>query len=88
MDNHQVVAEKEYTGDAVKLPSKEEIPNCDLEVVNFHRPLLGTFHSKLMVVDRKFGVLGSNNIQENAKYACLHALSSSRIKLINLLVSR
>jgi len=86
VDNHQVVPEKEYTGDAVKLPSKEEIPHCDLEVVNFHRPLLGTFHSKLMVVDRKFGVLGSNNIQANAKYADL--VSVSRIQLTNVLVSK
>ncbi|QIW97701.1 hypothetical protein AMS68_003219 [Peltaster fructicola] len=65
VDNHQVVPEKTYTGKAIKLPSKDEIPHIELEVVNYHRPLLGTFHSKFMVVDRKYGVISSNNIQDN-----------------------
>lgn len=36
-----------------------------MEVVNYHRPLLGTFHAKLCVVDRTIGLLQSNNIQDN-----------------------
>lgn len=30
---------------------------------NFHRVLLGTFHAKFLVVDRKVALLNSNNIQ-------------------------
>lgn len=36
-----------------------------MEVVNYHRPLLGTFHAKLCVIDRTIGLLQSNNIQDN-----------------------
>ena len=41
------------------------MPNIDLAVVNFHRPPLGTFHSKFMVVDRQIATVSSNNIQDN-----------------------
>ncbi len=33
--------------------------------MNFHQPVLGTFHCKFMVVDRKIAILQSNNIQDN-----------------------
>lgn len=36
-----------------------------MEVVNYHRPVLGTFHAKLCVIDRKIGLLQSNNVQDN-----------------------
>ncbi|KAH8913449.1 hypothetical protein BT69DRAFT_191267 [Atractiella rhizophila] len=49
---------------ALDLPKPEEIPNIDLEIINYHRPLLGTFHAKFMVVDRKVAVINSNNIQD------------------------
>ena len=62
-NNHQTVDEKEYTGKAVKLPGPEEIPNVSMQVTNYHCPLLGTFHAKFMVVDRRVAILGSNNIQ-------------------------
>ncbi|KAM3069423.1 hypothetical protein ACMFMF_008640 [Clarireedia jacksonii] len=65
LDNHYIVPEKEYLGKAVALPQAEEIPNIDLQVMNYHKPMLGTFHCKYMVVDRKFAVLQSNNIQDN-----------------------
>lgn len=60
------------------LPGKEDIPGLDMEVIvsclepngiiradmqNFHRVLLGTFHAKFLVVDRKVALLNSNNIQ-------------------------
>ena len=64
-DNHQYVSEKMWTASAIQLPSVEEAPNLDMQVVNYHRPLLGTFHSKFMVVDRKFAIISSNNIQDN-----------------------
>ncbi|KAJ0118029.1 hypothetical protein J7T55_014482 [Diaporthe amygdali] len=62
---HYVVPVKEYTGDKVGIPPPEEIPNIDLQVMNYHHPLLGTFHAKYMVVDRKLAVIQSNNIQNN-----------------------
>ncbi|KAK0715242.1 hypothetical protein B0H67DRAFT_237017 [Lasiosphaeris hirsuta] len=62
---HYIVPEKEYTGKNVNVPHPSEIPNIDLQVMNFHTPLVGTFHSKYMVVDRKIGILQSNNIQDN-----------------------
>ncbi|OCK73767.1 hypothetical protein K432DRAFT_410420 [Lepidopterella palustris CBS 459.81] len=65
VDNHTLVSENEYTGKAVNLPHPLEIPNVDLQVMNYHRPMLGTFHCKFMVVDRKIAVIGSNNIQSN-----------------------
>lgn len=34
-------------------------------MVNFHRPPLGTFHSKFMIVDRQIATVSSNNIQDN-----------------------
>ena len=37
-----------------------------MQVLNYHRPMLGTFHSKFMVVDRKIGIVSSNNIQDNS----------------------
>lgn len=62
-DNHQPVSPEEYTGKNVRLPSPNEIPHIDLQVVNYHRPIFGTFHSKFMVVDRRIAILSSNNIQ-------------------------
>ncbi|KAK4152999.1 hypothetical protein C8A00DRAFT_44007 [Chaetomidium leptoderma] len=62
---HYIVSEKESTGKNVNLPHPNEIPNIDMEVMNFHAPLLGTFHAKYMVVDRKIALLQSNNIQDN-----------------------
>lgn len=49
----------------VRLPEPQEIPKIDLEVVNYHRPPLGTFHSKFAIFDRKIAILQSNNIQDN-----------------------
>ncbi|KAJ6547026.1 hypothetical protein B0H19DRAFT_1211731 [Mycena capillaripes] len=65
IQNHYLVSQKEYTGKNVGIPAPEEIPNIDLQVMNYHRPMLGTFHCKYMVVDRKYAVLQSNNIQDN-----------------------
>jgi phosphatidylserine/phosphatidylglycerophosphate/cardiolipin synthase-like enzyme len=46
------------------LPSPEEIPNISLEVHNYHRIIMGTFHVKFIIVDRKVVLLNSNNIQD------------------------
>ncbi|KAL5117244.1 hypothetical protein ACEQ8H_004803 [Pleosporales sp. CAS-2024a] len=65
IDNHQIMSVQDYTTKAVQLPRPEEIPGIDMEVQNYHRPMLGTFHSKFMVVDRKQAIVQSNNIQDN-----------------------
>ncbi|KAF2730308.1 phospholipase D/nuclease [Polyplosphaeria fusca] len=65
IDSHQIMSEKQYTSDAVRLPAAADIPNLDMEVQNYHRPALGTFHSKFMIVDRKIAIVQSNNIQDN-----------------------
>ena len=64
-DAHQAVPEKEYTKPDIAFPPSDEIPNIDLQVMNYHQPLVGTFHAKYMVVDRKIAILQSNNIQDN-----------------------
>ncbi|KAI1280005.1 hypothetical protein F5Y07DRAFT_405617 [Xylaria sp. FL0933] len=64
-DPHYIVPESEYTGNAVNLPPANEIPHVDLQVMNYHQPVLGTFHAKYMVVDRRIGIVQSNNIQDN-----------------------
>ena len=48
----------------VGLPKREEMPNVSLEVINYHRPPLGTFHAKFLIVDRAVACLNSNNIQD------------------------
>ncbi|KAK6532093.1 hypothetical protein TWF694_003255 [Orbilia ellipsospora] len=48
------------------LPAKKDIPNINLEVVNYHNFPLGTLHSKFMVIDRKVAVINSCNIQDNS----------------------
>jgi hypothetical protein len=64
-DNRLSVHEDQYTGGKVKLPPTSEIPNVDLQVINFHRPILGTFHAKFTVIDRRMALLQSSNIQDN-----------------------
>ncbi|KAK4555523.1 hypothetical protein LTR86_007275 [Recurvomyces mirabilis] len=65
LEPHQMVKEKTWTGDVVGLPHLSKIPNLDFEVLNFHKPPLGTFHSKFMVVDREMATISSNNIMDN-----------------------
>lgn len=65
LDPHYLVGVDEYTGKNVKIPSPEEMPNIDMQVMNYHQAMVGTFHAKYMVVDRKVAILQSNNIQDN-----------------------
>ncbi|OCF31927.1 hypothetical protein I316_06309 [Kwoniella heveanensis BCC8398] len=46
------------------LPTEQDVPGLDMEVINFHRVLLGTFHAKFLIVDRKVALINSNNIQD------------------------
>ncbi|KAJ3008830.1 hypothetical protein HKX48_008321 [Thoreauomyces humboldtii] len=70
-NQHLEVSEKDWLAAAVRLPPAAEIPNIDLEVVNYHQPILGTFHAKFLVVDRRIACIGSNNIQDNANFEML-----------------
>ena len=65
--NHQSIPPKEYSDSngPIRIPSPDELPNLDLEVINYHKPLLGTFHPKFMVVDRRIAIFQSDNIQDN-----------------------
>ena len=63
---HQKLAPDFYSGEKVKLPHPTEVPNLDLEVSSLHVPLLGTLHSKFMVVDRQIAILESNNMENNS----------------------
>lgn len=60
--NHLPVSPSTWIG--LDLPSPESVPNLALQVINFHRPPLGTFHQKALIVDRKVALLNSNNIQD------------------------
>jgi phosphatidylserine/phosphatidylglycerophosphate/cardiolipin synthase-like enzyme len=46
------------------LPTPDELPNVSLEVNQYHRLVMGTFHAKFLVVDRRLALLNSNNIQD------------------------
>jgi hypothetical protein len=60
---HRILVDPAYWT-RVGLPSEDEIPGISLEVVNYHHPLLGTFHAKYLVVDRRVACLNSNNVQD------------------------
>lgn len=64
-ENRLDVPEKKYTSSQVQFPPAAEIPNVDLQVINYHRPTFGTFHAKFMVVDRRVALLQSSNVQDN-----------------------
>lgn len=64
-DNRLSVHEDTYSSSRINLPHPSEIPNVDLQVINFHRPILGTFHAKFTVIDRQIALLQSSNIQDN-----------------------
>ncbi|UJR31202.1 hypothetical protein I4U23_018706 [Adineta vaga] len=46
------------------IPTPDEIPHISLEINNYHRLIMGTFHSKFMIIDRRIALLNSNNIQD------------------------
>ena len=65
LDPHYLVGADEYAGKNVRIPSPDDMPNIDMQVQNYHQAMVGTFHAKYMVVDRKIALLQSNNIQDN-----------------------
>ena len=65
MDPHQAVKTDAYTSKSIQLPSPEEIPNLDFQVVSLHKMMLGTLHAKFCVVDRKVAAIMSNNMEDN-----------------------
>ncbi|BGP24735.1 hypothetical protein Rt10032_c02g1161 [Rhodotorula toruloides] len=85
--NHVSVSPQMWT--PLGLPNPDEVPNLSLQVVNFHRPLLGTFHQKAMVVDRKIALLNSNNIQDRPNLEMMVHLEGPVVDSIydNILIS-
>lgn len=61
------------------MPDPAEVPHLSIQVVNFHRPLLGTFHQKALVVDRRVALLNSNNIQDRPNLEVRSAPSASTL---------
>jgi len=60
---HRIIVKPVYWS-RIGLPTEDEIPGVALEVINYHRPLLGTFHAKYLIVDRRVACLNSNNVQD------------------------
>jgi phosphatidylserine/phosphatidylglycerophosphate/cardiolipin synthase-like enzyme len=60
---HRIVVKPVYWS-RLGLPTEDEIPGVALEAINYHRPVLGTFHAKYLVVDRRVACLNSNNVQD------------------------
>lgn len=71
MESHQFVKPATYTSQYVELPSPEEVPNLDLEVMNFHTVMLGTLHTKFCIVDGEIAAVMSNNVEDNANMEML-----------------
>lgn len=46
----QYVFREDYLNPRILLPDPEEMPNIDLEVINFHKPPVGTFHASAFPV--------------------------------------
>lgn len=65
IDHRLHVQPKSWIDNPIALPDPKDIPYIDLKVMNYHRPALGTFHSKFVVVDRKYGAVCSNNVMAN-----------------------
>lgn len=65
MENRLRVEDPQRSSGKVCLPAADEIPNIDLQVINFHRPIFGTFHAKFTVIDRRIALIQSSNIQDN-----------------------
>jgi len=45
-------------------PEVDKVPNLNLEVMRFHQGILGAFHGKFMVVDRKIALSNSGNVRD------------------------
>jgi len=52
------------------LPTQAELSHIQMEVLNYHRPLLGTFHAKLLLIDRRIALINSINIQDRPNLEC------------------
>lgn len=78
--NH-VIVEPIYWS-KIGLPSEHEIPGIALEVINYHRPPLGTFHAKYLLVDRRVACLNSNNIQDRPNVEMMVQLEGSIVESI------
>jgi len=46
------------------LPSKDDVPNLDYQVITYHRGLLGVQHSKMILIDGQTAIMGSKNMDK------------------------
>ncbi|BGP55664.1 hypothetical protein JCM8202v2_003269 [Rhodotorula sphaerocarpa] len=85
--NHVPVAPKTFV--PLGVPEPSEVPNLSIQIVNFHRPLLGTFHQKALVVDRRIALLNSNNIQDRPNLEMMIHLEGAIVDSLydNMLIS-
>lgn len=46
--NHLPVSPEDYADPEgkIRIPQPSDLPNVDLEVMNYHQPIFGTFHAK------------------------------------------
>lgn len=45
-------------------PARRTLRSLGSSVQNYHRPVMGTFHAKYLVIDRRLACVSSNNIQD------------------------
>ncbi|KAH7311445.1 hypothetical protein B0I35DRAFT_438096 [Stachybotrys elegans] len=55
-----------YSGKKIDLPSPQEIPHVDLQIISFHAIPMGTLHAKVCIVDGEVATVMSNNLEDNA----------------------
>jgi len=60
------------TWESIGIPAPEKLNNLNIEIVNYHCAPLGTFHVKLIVVDRTIALVNSNNVnvRSNVEMMC------------------
>ncbi|GAA97074.1 uncharacterized protein L969DRAFT_90487 [Mixia osmundae IAM 14324] len=71
-ENHSPATPQDWM--ALTLPDPKEVPNVSMQIVNFHRPFVGTFHAKFAIIDRKVALISSNNIQDRPNLELMHHL--------------
>jgi len=64
-------------GKHYNLPEAKDVPYLDYRVKNVHTRLLGTLHSKMILVDGHHAVLGSKNLDGDAAFEWMFTLEGA-----------
>lgn len=64
------------------LPTPDEVECLHIEVLNYHRPIMGTFHAKLLLVDRRVALVNSNNIQDRPNLEAMARLEGDIVNSV------